>query len=321
MAESKESRKLRGKRSRILYEVTGLVVILVIASGLLTFFFVNASFDRLVDKSIDKVVEEEAETIHTGLRYVAENESEAIIGDYKQFSVEEMVEMTTTSMETGEMSELGRKATERLQKLVENGVLGVELILDVSMARPPVIPEDLIVVSTNEELFNMKVPEVVVSAIEEAEKSGKMYLYLEEGVPELGLEGEYLLSLYNMSELDPLFMGTWGAHFVPMHEAVASIEDFYNSEKNRAILIIGLIILGTVLLVILITFFVLSHLIRKRITEPINALSSAAGEVMEGNLDVDVEVHEGGDFEGLEQAFREMVESIKKFIARSVGEE
>jgi nitrogen fixation/metabolism regulation signal transduction histidine kinase len=41
---------------------------------------------------------------------------------------------------------------------------------------------------------------------------------------------------------------------------------------------------------------------------------------MKGNLDVDIEVHEGGEFEGLERAFKEMVESTKRLIARSVGE-
>jgi len=42
---------------------------------------------------------------------------------------------------------------------------------------------------------------------------------------------------------------------------------------------------------------------------------------MEGNLDVDVEVHKGGDFENLERAFKEMVDSIRKYIAKSTGEE
>jgi nitrogen fixation/metabolism regulation signal transduction histidine kinase len=321
VAESKESRKLHSRRSRILYEVTGLVVILVIASGLLTFLFVNATFNRLVDKSIDKVVEEQAVTIDSGLRYVAEKESEAILGDLSQLSMQELVEMTRMAVETGEPSDFAKDAAERMKRLVADKVLGLELVLDITMANPPLVTKDIIIVSTEDELMMKKPPEGVLAAIAEVEAEGKTYVFLEEGMPELGLEGEYLLSLYDMSELNPLFSGQWGAHFVPMHEAVASIEDFYNSEKDRAMLIIGLIIAGSVLLVILITFFVLSSLIRKQITEPIDTLAAAAAEVMEGNLEVEVEVHEGGDFEGLERAFREMVESIKKFIARSVGEE
>ena len=320
MAEHRESRKLRSGRSRILYEITGLVVILMLASGFLTFFFVNSAFNRLVDKSIDKVVEEQAQTIHTGLKYVADIEVTEILGDYKQYTVEEMIEMTKTSMETGEISELSKKATERLLKLVEEDVLGVDLILDISLARPPIITEDVILVSTDEELFNTKPPEAVLSAIDEAKAGGPMYVYLEEGLPELGLEGEYLMSLYDMSQVDPLFTGTWGVQFVPMHETVTDIREFYDSEKTRATWIIALIIGGSVLLVILITVFVLSFLIRREITDPVDTLSAAAGKVMEGNLDVEIEVHEGGDFEGLERAFKEMVESIRSIIARSMDE-
>ena len=39
-----------------------------------------------------------------------------------------------------------------------------------------------------------------------------------------------------------------------------------------------------------------------------------------GNLDVNIEVHEGEEFEGLQYAFREMVESFRAFMAKAVGE-
>jgi len=75
------------------------------------------------------------------------------------------------------------------------------------------------------------------------------------------------------------------------------------------------------LVVAIISFFVLSYLIRKRITEPIDELAATAEEVMQGDLEVEAKVHEGGEFEGLERAFKEMVDSFRKYIARSVGEE
>jgi nitrogen fixation/metabolism regulation signal transduction histidine kinase len=71
--------------------------------------------------------------------------------------------------------------------------------------------------------------------------------------------------------------------------------------------------------IIIVTFFGLRLMIRKRITEPIDILSAKAGEVMEGNLDVYVMVHKGGEFEGLESAFKEMVESMRAYIEKSVG--
>jgi hypothetical protein len=48
---------LHTRRSRILYEITALVVIVLVASGLATFFLVRASQSRLIEKSIDKVIE------------------------------------------------------------------------------------------------------------------------------------------------------------------------------------------------------------------------------------------------------------------------
>ena len=119
MARLSESDRMRKKRSRILYEITGLVVILLIASGLLIFFFVSASYDRLVEKSIDKVVEEQAVTIDTGLRYVGEKEAEAILGDLSQLSMEELMESTRISVETGLPSGFALNAAERMKSLVE----------------------------------------------------------------------------------------------------------------------------------------------------------------------------------------------------------
>jgi nitrogen fixation/metabolism regulation signal transduction histidine kinase len=83
----------------------------------------------------------------------------------------------------------------------------------------------------------------------------------------------------------------------------------------------GLVIFGSIIVVILITFFVLSYMIRKRITDPVDQLAAAAEQVNEGNLDVEITVHEGGEFEGLERAFKQMVESWQKYIDKSLGEE
>jgi nitrogen fixation/metabolism regulation signal transduction histidine kinase len=106
-----------------------------------------------------------------------------------------------------------------------------------------------------------------------------------------------------------------------MQEKIDSINAFYDSERNSISLTLGLVVLISIIVVALITFFLLNYLIRKRITEPVDELAAAAEQVMQGNLDVEITVHEGGDFEGLERAFREMVESFRKYIARSTGEE
>ncbi len=311
MAE-KKSTVMGRKRSRILYEITALVVILMVASGLAIFIFVNNAFDRMVEKSVDKVVDEKAQTIHTGLGYISQSMAEKVMGDISSFTQEQLAEMNRAMVE-GKPSQFTVAATESLKQLVEEKVLGLELVVEVD-------PDDLIIITTDDSLAFTELPQEVLSAVEEAEDEGKTYVYMEDGMPALGLEGEYLMSFYDMSQVTPILRGYRGFHFVSMHETVAEINDFYNSEKDRATLSIGLIVGGSVLLAIIIIFFVLSYLIRRQITDPIDALVSASGEVMEGNLDVEVEVHEGGDFESLERAFKEMVNSIREYIAKSTGE-
>lgn len=311
--ERRKTRAHTGGRSRILYEITVLVVVLMVASGLAIFLFVNASFNRMVEKSVDKVVDEKAKTVNTGLEYLARIETERILGDINNMTPEQLAELNE-AMEEGETSEFMIKATESLRRLVENRVLGLELIFETDA-------EDRIILATDESLMFTEPPEEVLAALEQAEDEGKTYAFLEGGVPELGLEGEYLMSIYDMSKVGPLLRGYRGFHFVSMHETVADINDYYDSEKSWATLSIGLTVGGSVLLAILITFFVLRMLIRRQITAPIDELSAAAERVMEGDLDVKIEVREGEEFEGLKRAFKEMVESFRKYIAKSVGEE
>lgn len=108
---------------------------------------------------------------------------------------------------------------------------------------------------------------------------------------------------------------------MPMQGHMDAINAFYDEKRNDLSLTLGLSVFLSVIAVIIVTFFVLNYLIRKRITEPIDLLASEAKEVMECNLDVDIKVHEGGEFQGLERAFKEMVTSIQRFIERSIREE
>ncbi|MBC7247465.1 MAG: HAMP domain-containing protein [Actinobacteria bacterium] len=316
------------KRSSILYQITALVVILMVTSGVVIFLFVNDGYNRMVEKSVNKVVEEKAKVIDTGMKYMAEVEAKEILGDLQKYTPQQLLEMSGATL-SGELSEPFLKAQERMKKLVEERTMGVDLIIEVLLATPPMIPESGIMLATDDRLMERdengrpkyRVPDVVLATIEDIEEGGESYRYLEDGIPEIGLEGKYLMCLYDLSKLSPVLTGAWGIDFVSMEEAVADINAFYSSEKNRAIVIIAVVVGLSVLLAILITFFVLSMLIRRQITAPIEELSAAAEQVMEGDLDVDIKVREGEEFEGLKRAFKEMVESFRKYIARSVGEE
>ena len=72
-------------------------------------------------------------------------------------------------------------------------------------------------------------------------------------------------------------------------------------------------------IVFLITFFILKRMIYKQITQPIDELTAVAGEVMDGNLDLEIDIREGEEFETLKRAFLEMLESILTVVNKSIG--
>ena len=100
--------------------------------------------------------------------------------------------------------------------------------------------------------------------------------------------------IFEMEE-SPLTPGFFFAYVsvIPMQEKFDTINAFYDNGRQSLNIALGLVILVSVLAVTLITFFVLSYLIRRRITEPVDELAAAADEVMQGNLDVEIKVDEG----------------------------
>jgi nitrogen fixation/metabolism regulation signal transduction histidine kinase len=141
---------------------------------------------------------------------------------------------------------------------------------------------------------------------------------MENGVPELGLEGEQLIVIKKTEDptrgIVAYFVGT-----TSLQDKVDEINSFFDQEKSRTIILITLVMIISILVIVAITFFVLSYLLRKRITEPINELSAAAEEVMDGNLDVEVSVRKGEELEKLKTVFNEMVRSIREVINKSMG--
>jgi len=94
------------------------------------------------------------------------------------------------------------------------------------------------------------------------------------------------------------------------------VHDFCGREREKADLYLGGILGITIILTIIIFFFFLNHLITRQITKPVEDLSTAAEKVLQGDLDVKVEVHEGEALEGLKRAFNDMVDSIRRLILK-----
>lgn len=303
----------RRRRSRILYQVTVLVVAVLIAAGLVTFFLVRNSQEKLIDKSIERVVNTEVENISNTFDYLI---STMVVAQAEELNVQDVMAFSAEIM-AGKITDVQRYAIDQYKAMVESGFFGTEYIILV-LPSSGLITEPFIMASNDESLiYNWELPEYLAEAMEEE----KPYLLRADGVPELGLEGAQLVTITRTPSPFLPDYDVINICVIPMQEKIDAINSFYASERRSISLTLGLVVLISIIAVALITFFLLNYLIRRRITEPIDELAAAAEQVMQGNLDVEIEVHEGGDFEVLERAFREMVESFRSYIAKSTGEE
>ena len=308
MDETKDRAK-RG-RSRVLYEITALLVVMLVASGLVTFFVVRRSQQHLNNESKEKVIQAEINNISSFFNYLTSYLATEVLERSLAIPWEEH----TQHFAEGTLSSVQIYLTGMFKEMAASETLGIDkyiLIIDEWKG----INVEFVYSSSDESLiYEWEVPEYLLEAVSEEFD----YLYLEEGVPELDLEGEYLLVMERFE--DPaLDYKAFVLGVKPMAESIASIEDFYGKESRATSLILGLVVGISLFVVIIIVYLILSYLIRKRITEPIDELATSAEEVMIGNLDVEIKVREGSEFEGLAKAFKEMVDGIRKLIDKSVG--
>ena len=305
--------KTRRKPSRILYEITVLVVVVMVVTGLAVFFIIRNSQQRIIDNSIDFMVETEAENFFSSLNYVIQISIPDYIERFEDTEIKNLID----NLATKKISDLQELVIADMQTLIDIGYHGMEKVM---LVVPPgsLNPETVVWASNDSELiYEWELPEEFLAAIDE----GKSYLLMKEGIPELDLNSQYLVTL---NHIENPIMPTMPFYYIAVKPMTAEIDNicaFCNEERNRANLMLAGILAGSIAFIILITFFFLNHLIRKQITQPVEELSAAAEKVMQGDLDIRVDIREGEELEALKRAFNEMVESLRKFIARSVGEE
>ncbi|MBN2169197.1 MAG: HAMP domain-containing protein [Actinobacteria bacterium] len=308
MSENAEKSQKR-KGSRILLQITLIVlVVFVISSGLSLFFYIRSTRE-LSNKSKDKVIETEAENLSSGFEFVTKMVGREMMERFEE-SVETQADYTNAIMTKAPTPSM-LETNQVLKDLADEGLLGVETLFVVLEAMPPTVSEPLIIEASDENLFFEGVPQSMMDIIE----SGEPYGYLEDGVAEWDLEGDQLFVYYSVGdELTQGVVKMYAAGVKSLEEDFAEINDYYNKETKKINVLMGIIILSSLVVLVLITFFIFSYLIHTRITKPIEELSDAAEHVREGDLDVEVPVTKGEEFENLKQVFNEMLDSIRKLM-------
>jgi HAMP domain-containing protein len=313
-ADEVNSGRFQSRRSRVLWEITILVVVVYVVGGLAAFLISMTSYNRLCRESTEKLIEEEANTISSSYDYLAKTEMEMILANYGVENINLAAFYAKVSAaDKNDLDPLQAYLMQEFEEMRAGGLLNLRYIF---MFIPDPISQDLIVFASNAQGFLYT---QFSDQINNAVMSGESWILLEEGMPALGLEGAQLVTFSKIpSPVQEGVMLTFMG-ITPMQDDIDEINQFYADEKKTTMISYISITLISLVAIIVVTFFGLRLMIRKRITEPIDILSAKAGEVMEGNLDVYVMVHKGGEFEGLESAFKEMVESMRTFIDKSTG--
>ena len=300
------------KRSRILYQMTAFLVVLFILSGLAIFFSFNAIRNRQFRESVDYMLQDHYENASQSYDYI-----------YKLFgylAYLTLPEIDYTEEVRAYLEKRPTPVTEYysawLKKMVDDGFLGADIMF---VIQPPsaLTPQPQVYVSSDPSLiFKWRVPDYLMQAIDE----GASFLYLPNGIPELGLNDETSVVFkrhdFNTPSIDMKIVYV-GAGSV--HDKVVAANDFYNHQRRASTISLALIMLLSSIILSLLSFFGLGYLIRKRITEPIDGLAATAEEVIDGNLDVEIDVQEGEELEGLKYAFNELLESFRKLISKSIS--
>ncbi len=311
MSERVLSDKYRSKRSGILYIITGLVVVVFVAFGVVLSLVFSSSQDRLIEKSEDKLINSEVENITSATGYI----TDLLMPVFNQKAQETPIEDLLRALNTGELTDAQKWIIGEMEREVEMGVMGLERILAVMTSSPVTGTREVIIAASDlSYMTGWELPPYLKDALSE----DRSYLILEGGLPEMGLEGEQLVVLKRTRDEQRMVT----AYFVGVTSLQAKVDDinaFFAGERDRTRRLIIAVVLVSIAVIVLVTTFFLSYLLRRRITEPINQLSAVAEEVMEGNLDVEVPVRKGEELEKLKTVFNEMVRSIREVINRSVG--
>lgn len=311
---SREQRKLWAPRSRTLYYITAFILFIFIAFGLVGFLIYNMNQNAIIDESIDIMIDSVSEGFSGSSIYLKQTINPVITERMKEEGYEVLsINEQYAYILREEPYDYQLYYNDFCKDLVEEDVMDLEGLLVILGGG--MLPETgVVVVSSDESLtYSWQAPDYLLRAIEE----GEHHLYVENGIPELGLEGEHIIALELFTTQD-----TYHAYLgiKSMQGEVEEMESFYREERNSIYLMLIPVLLGSFIALIILTFLVLNFLIRRNITKPVEELSEAAEEVMEGNLDVDITIREGEELEGLKLAFREMVTSFRGLISRSAGE-
>lgn len=302
----KNGKKLNKARSTILFQIAALAVAVFVISSIVSYLFYMRSTNALTKNSEEKVIETRAEDMASSFTFITNLLTEVTEKQTGNIELDEFLE----AINGEEVLPVQQMINEQMCQMVLDGTLGMDVCAVAIPEIPPMIEEPLIIMTSNEELMYTNVPESISKHLD----GDGGYALLDNGVPEWNLEGDQLLVCILQRAEDLGGYGFWAVLLKPMKEDIAAVGNYFENEKKNIDILMTVVIVSTILALVVVLFLALSFLIRKKITRPIDELADAAEQVMDGDLDVEVPVRKGEEFEGLKRTFNEMLISIRKLM-------
>lgn len=320
-AEAGEEKGLK-PRSTLLIQIVSMFSIIFILAGVFNVIAINRGIGRLVDNTKEEVIDTHAELTMSAHEFGLELlmlVSPILSADPS--GQEEVFNELMVAVMNKTVSSLQMESNKMLSRMVDSGLLGIELLYDLVPPNPLMSSDYMVLMSSDNDYLYEAPPEDVTELLDKGEDA---YQLFEDGFPEIGFDEATLVTTFEFGGQVAAGGTTqesaiWSVDYTPMGEEIAEIDKYFGDESNKLNVTMIIIIAAYVLAVILITGFILRYLIKKKIMLPIDDLVDAAREVTVGNLDVEVEIRRGDDLENLKTAFNEMIKSLRDVIKNRPG--
>ncbi len=227
----------KNRSSRVLWEITTLVVVVYLIGGLAAFLIAQNSYNNLSEESVNKLIEEKANTISSSYNYLVKAQTDILFKEYDTASVDlPTFYARLVAGDKNDLDPLQVYIDTKMEAMVEEGLLDLQYLFMI-IPPNPLSKNPITLASSDPELVFMDMPPEISDAIEEE----KSWVILEDGIPALGLEGEQLVTFTKItspfeSNVIISFVG-----ITDMSWDIAEIRQFYDDEKKDAMVEWGVI--------------------------------------------------------------------------------
>ena len=206
------------------------MVVVYLIGGLAAFLIARNSYNNLSEESVNKLIEEKADTISSSYNYLVKAQTDILFKEYDTASVDlPTFYSRLVAGDKNDLDPLQAYIDTKMEEMVEEGLLDLQYLFMV-IPPNPLSKNPITFASNDPELVFMDMPPEISNAIEEE----KSWVILEDGIPALGLEGEQLVTFTKIkspfeSNVIISFIGT-----TDMSSDIAEIRQFYDDEKKDA---------------------------------------------------------------------------------------